>query len=349
MASSTIIADGTGLALSICIATFNRAAFIADTLNSILCQCSSEVELVVLDGGSTDDTERIMKSYLQRSERLRYIRQDTNAGVDRDFNSVVEHARGRYCWLMSDDDLLTPGAVGTVVAALRSEPSLIIVNAEVRSADMQQVLRRRQLSFTGDRSYAPGEMDRLFVETGDYLTFIACVVIKREIWLERQKEPYFGSLFIHVGVIFQERLPAEVRVLAQPLIQIRYGNAMWRPKEFEIWMFKWPSLIWSLAGLSERAKKEGCVREPWRKLSRLFLYRAKGTYSKNEYRHWIRPQLRSAIQRFPALLIAVLPGVLANAAMMCYYRLRADHGMGILDMRNSRFHARHWLFRPGGS
>jgi abequosyltransferase len=336
--------------LSICIATFNRAAFIGETLDSILAQRPDQVEIVVLDGGSTDNTAQVVGAYVQRFERLRYIRQDTNQGVDRDFNSVIEQAAGEYCWLMSDDDFLKPGALATVLDGIARGYGLIIVNAEVKDARMSTVLQSRRLAVQADRTYEPGEMDRMFAETGDYLTFIACVVIKRSIWLERNKEPFYGSLFVHVGVIFQEQLPLRTLVVAAPMISIRYGNAMWRPKEFEIWMFKWPALVWCLPTVSDATKARVCKRQPWRSLKALLLYRAKGTYSLAEYRRWIRPELRSAWQGAHAVLVAALPGTLANALGVLYYRLaRGERGMGMLDMKKSRFYLRNLRTSQRGS
>jgi len=328
--------------LSICIATFNRAAFIGETLDSVVRECPIGVEIVILDGGSTDDTALVVGRFKSRFERLTYIRQDTNQGVDRDFNSAVEQASGEYCWLMTDDDLLKPNAIAIVLAAIGHEYSLVIVNAEVRDAGMSNLLQARRLAARSDCVYGPAEMDRLFKDAGDYLTFIGCVVIKRSIWLAREKNSYYGSLFIHIGVIFQEPLPAKALVIAQPLISIRYGNAMWRPKEFEIWMFKWPALVWSLPALSDAAKLSVCRAEPWRNARTLMLYRAKGTYSWIEYCRWIRPRLRFFFARWPAAFVAVLPGALANSLGLFYYRLKgAQRTMGMLDMRNSRFYPKN--------
>ena len=245
---------------------------------------------------------------------------------------------------MTDDDLLSPVAVATVLAALRNAYCLVIVNAEVRNADMSVLMERRRLRFDSPRTYGPLDMDRLFADTGAYLTFIGCVVIRRSLWSERDRATYYGSLFIHVGVIGQCPLPGEALVINDTLISIRYGNAMWRPKEFEIWMFKWPSLVWSLGGLSPEAKRAVYPAEPWRDLRRLFFFRAKGTYSMAEYRRWIEPRVGSLWGRLAAMSVAVFPGPLANALALLYLRvLDRDQGLGMADTRNCRFYFRNWL------
>jgi abequosyltransferase len=330
--------------LSICIATFNRASYIGETLDCLIAQLTDDVEIVVLDGGSSDGTERILREYAITCSRLRYFRQSENRGVDRDFDRVVELARGEYCWLMTDDDLLKPGTVSTVLAALQRQYSLVIVNAEVRNADLSCVIEQRRLCFDAPRTYAPGEMNRLFAETGDYLSFIGCVVIRRDIWLERLKDPYYGSLFIHVGVIFQRELPGGTYVIADPLISIRYGVAMWRPKDFEVWMFKWPSLVWSLPAVSTAAKAAIDQAEPWRNPRRLLFLRAKGTYGMDDYRRWIAPRAGSHWCGFVARAIARLPGAMVNVIALFYF-LVIDRKQGILiaDTKSSRFYYRNWI------
>ena len=117
--------------LSICIATYNRGVHIGETLDSILKQLTSEVELIVVDGASPDNTKEVMEKYLLIHPEIRYFREQVNSGIDADFDKAVGYARGEYCWLMTDDDLLHPSAISTVLSVLRGGNELIIVNSEV--------------------------------------------------------------------------------------------------------------------------------------------------------------------------------------------------------------------------
>ena len=245
---------------------------------------------------------------------------------------------------MSDDDLLRPGAIRTVLDALDRGYSLLVVNSEVRSHDMSRLFEDRRVVVDADRQYGSDEMDRLFADAGVYLSFIGCVVIRRSIWLERDRESYYGSLFIHVGVIFQERLPGSALVIAAPLISIRYGNALWKSKEFEIWMFKWPSLLWSLRGVTDAARTIVCKAEPWRRTRILLFYRAKGTYSLTEYRRWIKPRTTSMRGRLSAALTALVPGSVANAIALFYCRFfHRGSGLVLRDVMNSRYYFGNWF------
>lgn len=330
--------DNPCLTLSICIPTLNRSRFIGATLDSILIQLTEDCEVVLLDGGSTDGTQEIALYYAQRFSQLRYIRLDTNNGIDRDCDLMVELARGKYCWLMSDDDLLKPDSVETVLQTLQQDPSLIIVNMERRDLSLTQIWQPRWLDFESDRMYSPTEVDRLFMETNGILAYMCCCVINRKVWLSRDRQRYFGSLFIHVGVMFQAILPSNIVVISAPKIVNRMGNTHnWSSRVPEIYLSKWPLLIASLP-LSTTTKQSSWNAEPWNNPKWLLLLRGWGIYSLPSYRLWIRPKLRSLRDRWTAALVAALPAIVVNAALITYFRTNRKHRVKLEVTKLSRSH-----------
>lgn len=334
--------QSTTLKLSICITTFNRAAFIGETLESILPQLTPECEVVILDGGSSDGTERVVSEYLNRFDRLRYIRQEINRGFDRDCDRVVELAAGEYCWLMTDDDLLNPGAVAVLLGVLGPSVSLVIVNTEIRSLDMSKLVQPRALHFVSDRTYRPDEMDRLFSEVGNHFQYVGCVVINRLIWLARERQRYYGSYFVFVGVIFQAPLPGTAVVLAEPLIRYRASNAhAWSSNIGAIDLSLWPSIVSSLC-VSEQARSKVKSVHPWRNTKGLLVMRGAGFYSLSEYRRYIHPRLPTLRLRAAPLFIAILPGVLVNGAFLLYFSARPAGDGRLQWMKDSRFYFWSW-------
>lgn len=318
--------------LSICIATYNRAGYIGETLEAILDRLPDRVEVIILDGASPDNTSQVIEPFISRSPAVRYVRENVNSGVDRDFDKAVCVARGEFCWLLSDDDILKPGAVARVLALLEPTLDLLVVNSKILNADLSVELIPRILEITDDRYYDLKSSDSFLAEIGDYLSFIGGVVIRRSRWLERERERYFGTLFIHVGVIFQAPL-GHVRVVADPLILIRYGNAMWTSRGFEIWMFKWPDLIWSFDAFSDSAKTRVVPRQPWKKWRRLTLYRAIGGYGYADYRKFFKEQGRGGFLQF---IISVLPVVFVNALTALYWFFANQKARaGIYDLARS--------------
>lgn len=298
------------LLLSICIATYNRAGYIGETLNSIIPQLDDDVEVLIVDGASTDKTSEVVGDFVKKNQRIRYVRLPAKGGVDHDYNKAVELAEGEYFWLFTDDDLLKPGAIAAIKKTLSGGPDLIVVNAEVRNKKLSEVIESRRIKITEDRKFSSGEMDAFFVLAGDYLTFIGAIVMRRSIWLERERALYFGTDFIHIGVIFQRALSGSVIVIAEPYIAIRWGNAQWTPRGFEIWMFQWPELVWSLGGISSDAKQKVITREPWRSLESLLIYRAAGSYDIAVYRRHFRAVKAGYFWKIFATSAAITPRII---------------------------------------
>jgi abequosyltransferase len=99
-------------------------------------------------------------------------------------------------------------------------------------------------------------------------------------------------------------------------------------------MFKWPSLIWSFDGLSDKAKMRVVAREPWRQWRRLTFYRAIGAYSYAGYRKFFTDEGRRALL---PLVISLLPAVALNGLTALYWFLfNRDARAGIYDLARSR-------------
>lgn len=91
--------------LSILLPTYNCAQYISESINSILVQSFTNYELLVIDDGSTDDTESIVKSITD--ERICYIRNTKNQGIVYSLNKGLQLANGKYIARMDADDIIT--------------------------------------------------------------------------------------------------------------------------------------------------------------------------------------------------------------------------------------------------
>jgi glycosyltransferase involved in cell wall biosynthesis len=306
--------------LSICIATFNRAMYIDETLESLLGQLTSEVELVIVDGASSDNTKEVIAKIILRFPQIRYIREAINSGIDADYDKAVGYATGEYCWLMTDDDLLKPDAIKRVLTELDGHRDLVIVNAETRSSDLTHLLAAKQLVLNVDKSYKKKDVEIFFIECINYLSFIGSVVVRRKFWLERDRRSFYGTLFIHVGVIFQQPSIENIYVISDPQLIIRYGNAMWTPRGFEIWCFIWPQLVWSFKEFCDEAKREVWHPAPWKSIKTLLCNRAIGCFSKDEFKKFIYPKT-SGIKRYIYFWISRFPGSFINIIVMFYFAI----------------------------
>lgn len=102
---------------------YNRGTLVAETIESVLGQDYPNLEYIVLDDGSSDDTLEVIKRY---DGRLRW-ESHPNMGETRTVNKGFELANGEIIGVVNSDDPLLPGAVSKLVAALIDHPEVVVV------------------------------------------------------------------------------------------------------------------------------------------------------------------------------------------------------------------------------
>jgi glycosyltransferase involved in cell wall biosynthesis len=109
-------ADGTER-VSIVLPTYGRAALLRHAVRSVLAQSYSNFELIIVDDNSPDDTAAVVRGFADA--RIRYLRNEQNLKLPRSLNRGFELAAGGLLTWTSDDNLYSPRALETMVAALR--------------------------------------------------------------------------------------------------------------------------------------------------------------------------------------------------------------------------------------
>jgi abequosyltransferase len=299
-----------GPVLSICIATMNRPEPLAEELATLLPQIEGHpIEVVVLDS-SPSPTVASWYSHPQ----IRVVTSPPH-GVDHDFDQVVRLADGKYCWLLSDDDRIRPGAVDTILNALDENPSVVLLNTVAYDPTFTSALNDGHIPRDVPARLDPPVTAADLASLGNLLTFIGSVVVRRSLWVERSTSSLFGYEFIHVGVLLSAPLPEPVVVVHRPQIDVRYGVAQWGPRAARIWDSQWPDLI-------DKVVADPFTREAfyngsgWHRAKRVLHYRATGLIGAREvlsfHRHR-RYESRGAL--LVAFAIASFPVLPLNLAL----------------------------------
>lgn len=121
--------------VSVVVPTYDNAAFVCETLGSVLAQTFTDFELVVADHGSTDGTWEVLQEFASDS-RVQLLRTPAGGGVERNWNRVTRAATGELLKLVCGDDLLAPRMLETQVAAFDAaesvEPGRVVMVASSR-------------------------------------------------------------------------------------------------------------------------------------------------------------------------------------------------------------------------
>lgn len=116
--------DGIVPKVSVIIPTYNCARYLPETLESVLNQSFRDLEVIVVDDGSTDNTKEILRPFLPR---IRYVYQENSGGPARPRNRGIGLAGGSYVSCLDSDDILLPGKMAKAVSFLEDVPELGMV------------------------------------------------------------------------------------------------------------------------------------------------------------------------------------------------------------------------------
>ena len=118
----------------ICLA-YNHEKFVVETLNSVVNQNYSPIELIIMDDCSSDATKSIIEDWLLSHSDARFIANEVNLGNTKSFNNALKIAKGNYIIDLAADDLLMPNGIQMQVEALQKSTfknlGIVYGNAEI--------------------------------------------------------------------------------------------------------------------------------------------------------------------------------------------------------------------------
>lgn len=227
-----------GPKLSICIPTYNRANYLKDCLNSIVEQfenkeISDQIEVVISDNASTDNTTQVVKEFQTKFKNIKYFRNDTNLGVDRNILNMVKKSTGEYCLPIGDDDGFLPGSLSYILNKIKTldYPYYGINTWGYDGGLINPVLKHPNLNIEEDISY---KSLKDYSHTIDkYIDFVGgfcglSQIFKREKWQSfEEKEKYIGTNAIHLYILLSVFRDDPYIRLARPVIKTRSSNIRW--------------------------------------------------------------------------------------------------------------------------
>jgi abequosyltransferase len=206
--------------ISFCIPSFNFGRFIGETLDSIIREADERVQIVIVDGGSSDNTAQVVAEKSRTFPHIKFIQRSERSSVDRDILESVVQADGEFCWLFSSDDLLAPGAVAFVRAQLTDDWDVFLTNFAVCDFHMRRRFRHRILDVRALSTFDwsnPSDRTRYFTlaqTTTAFFSFISALVVRRASWLSvPQQTEFIGSCWI---------IAAQLFALARKKLVVRY-------------------------------------------------------------------------------------------------------------------------------
>lgn len=226
--------------ISVCIPAYNRARHLPALLDSILSQTFRNYEIVVCEDKSPerDEIRRIVGDYERlRPGVIKYFENEANLGYDANLRNLFAKATGEYCFIMGNDDLMSPGALDVCAKALTCYPNIGVLIRSYAwftrdSSKLDQVVRY----FDGERFFGAGP--ETVVTFYRRVGAVSGIVIRRDAANKLGTEKYDGTVYYQMYLVanilldFNGVYVPDVTVLCRNSEPPDFGNSVSEKTEF---------------------------------------------------------------------------------------------------------------------
>lgn len=180
--------------LSICILSYNQADEIERLLNCLAHQYTDEIEIVVKDDSTNEETEILVNRFIKFLP-IRYYR-GVKEGIDKAVIFLTQEAQGKFVWWMGDDTI-EPGGIAAVIDVIKSKPSVNFIWANY------QLFNTKNLGIDIQDKECFIEKNKLLVLGGAGLGFVSATIFNRELGLKSlsNANKYVGSFFSNLYIV----------------------------------------------------------------------------------------------------------------------------------------------------
>jgi glycosyltransferase involved in cell wall biosynthesis len=184
--------------ISICIPTYNRPDELKACLDSIIKGLDSGesdlIEIVVTDNSDNDKTMNMIEQVQAVFPGLKYSLNEQNIGSTENVKLALRTGRGKYLWLMGDDDLVIPGSVSLVIQRLHSvDYAAVLLNFAQGEHDDPEILTMPNCLFIKtDKTY---EQPENFFDRQDFINFFGINFMSVQIY----RKEYFDQIISEAG------------------------------------------------------------------------------------------------------------------------------------------------------
>jgi glycosyltransferase involved in cell wall biosynthesis len=213
--------------VSVCIPAYNSERHLAATIDSVLCQSLSDLELIIVDDCSSDETAAVARRFTD--PRIRLFVNDTNIGAAANWDRACGLASGKYVKLLCGDDIMYPNCLERQVAAYEAGASIALVASrrDIIDESGRMLLRRRGLA--GMSTVVSGELAvRRAVRSGtNPFGEPVCVLMRRDRLQQAGRFRALAQYMMDLDMWCRLLSVGDLYAIDEPLAAFRVQDRSW--------------------------------------------------------------------------------------------------------------------------
>ena len=243
--------------LSIVLPTYNRAPFLDHCLGiHIPLIKEHNIEIFVSDNGSTDATAEVVEKYRKIYPLIRYHRNETNLGADKNFQIALGYPETAYVWLLGDTYRIPESGIDYLLNLLKSDGKsydLVAFNVGDRVVDVPR------------QDYS--DQNKLLSDLGWHLTCMSTLVYSSGLLKSAEFKRYENTCLIQTGIIFEYLAGKKFLVhwvgdlSVQGISLDGLAKGGWQDQTLEIWVNNWANMVLSLPPSYSLDAKLKCIKD----------------------------------------------------------------------------------------
>jgi glycosyltransferase involved in cell wall biosynthesis len=296
------------LLLGICIPTYNRDYLIDVCLDNLYPLAKKyNIPIFISDNASTDNTQKVIKDYMVKYDKIFYFKQESNIGPDMNFEFVLKQSNTKYSWLFGDSAIIQESDLTQLLDDLsKEEYDVYVIGCKNRTEGADKKI------YTSH--------NELLSELGWHITLLSCLIYNKSLLHNAIFERYYNTYFIQCGIIFEYCGHHDFYIKFNPdiqldIIKIKKHNH-WDGIAFEIFCKAWFLYVMSLPFNYSFESKRNCimahgVKSKYFKLRNLLSLRGRNIFNFNiliRYRYFIKNTIKYPM--FVLIFICCIPKVL---------------------------------------
>ncbi len=213
--------------VTVLMSTYNRAAALPTAIESILGQTFTDFEFIIINDGSKDNSDEVIRFYAERDPRIIYLKNRKNKGLIYSLNRGLDKARGRYIARMDDDDKSVAFRLERQVLAMRIYPEITVMGTGILDKD--------SIPEKNDNIPVIESPDKMELETYFSSGLAHPTIMIRRDFLEKNHIRYNPDyLYAEDCGLYKDILNqgGKLSALNEGLLHFGYISNLWHPDEY---------------------------------------------------------------------------------------------------------------------